>query len=168
MTALFRTHTPQMYAVAFTILANRADAEDALQESWLRICQVFDRYDPARDFARWCLRITANQARDLRRRRTHRVTAPLDEAHAAACQGLSWDPAEIREFRQQLADAVLTLPVRQRVVFVLHDVQGVLHADIADVLQIPIGTARADLHHARRRLRHALRSWRDEKIGCYN
>jgi RNA polymerase sigma-70 factor (ECF subfamily) len=157
-----------MYDVAFTILANRADAEDALQESWLRICQVFDRYDPTRDFSRWCLRITANQARDLRRRRTQRATELLDESHGESLQGSSWDSVERREFRQQLADAVEVLPGRQRVVFVLHDVYGVLHADIAGALKIPIGTARADLYHARRQLRHALKTWREEKIGCYN
>ena len=66
------------------------------------------------------------------------------------------DPAEARNLRERLAEALSTLPTRQRAVIVLHDVEGFRHAEIGAMLAIPEGTARSDLHHARTQLRRQL------------
>ena len=66
------------------------------------------------------------------------------------------DPAESDELRRRLIAALETLGERQRSVIVLHDVEGFKHSEIGQMLGIPEGTARSDLHHARARLRHAL------------
>jgi RNA polymerase sigma-70 factor (ECF subfamily) len=72
------------------------------------------------------------------------------------------DPAESGELRRRLSAALSGLGERQRAVLVLHDVEGFKHAEIGRMLGIPEGTARSDLHHARARMRQALRGVRSE------
>jgi RNA polymerase sigma-70 factor (ECF subfamily) len=66
------------------------------------------------------------------------------------------DPAEGAELRARLNEALAALPARQRAVLVLHDVEGYRHAEIGEMLGMPEGTARSDLHHARTLMRRAL------------
>ena len=71
--------------------------------------------------------------------------------------------ADRRALHAALEDALGTLPERQRVAVVLFDVEGYSHAEIAEVLGIPVGTVRSHVFHARRTLRRALGAWRDWK-----
>ncbi len=70
------------------------------------------------------------------------------------------DPGESDELRRQLIEALGMLGERQRSVIVLHDIEGFKHSEIGEILGIPEGTARSDLHHARARLRDALSHFR--------
>ena len=71
------------------------------------------------------------------------------------------DPAEDAELKERLAQALAELPERARSVIVMHDVEGFTHAEIGELLGIPGGTARSDLHHARRKLRGLLKDLND-------
>ena len=73
------------------------------------------------------------------------------------------DPAESDELRLRLRDALAKLPVRQRSVIVLHDVEGFKHSEIGKMLGIPEGTARSDLHYARSALRALLQQLRSPR-----
>jgi RNA polymerase sigma-70 factor, ECF subfamily len=128
------------------------DAEDAVQEGFLRAYQAFDRFDPAQAFGAWLNRIVANAALDLARRKKVRSAEELSESMAATFR----DPAEGRELKERLDTALAQLPARARAVIVLHDVEGFTHAEIGEMLDIPGGTARSDLHHARQKLRGLL------------
>jgi len=128
------------------------DAEDAVQEGFLRAYQAFDRFDPAQAFGAWLNRIVANAALDLARRKKVRSAEELSESMAATFR----DPAEGRELKERLDAALAQLPARARAVIVLHDVEGFTHAEIGEMLDIPGGTARSDLHHARQKLRGLL------------
>ena len=66
------------------------------------------------------------------------------------------DPAEQAELKERLAAALAELPERARSVIVMHDVEGFTHAEIGEMLGVPGGTARSDLHHARKKLRELL------------
>jgi RNA polymerase sigma-70 factor, ECF subfamily len=66
------------------------------------------------------------------------------------------DPAESDELRNRLSQGLQQLTERQRTVIVLHDVEGFRHAEIGEILGIPEGTARSDLHHARQALKKML------------
>jgi RNA polymerase sigma-70 factor (ECF subfamily) len=70
------------------------------------------------------------------------------------------DPAEDSELRARLAEALAQLPERARSVIVLHDIEGFTHVEIGEMLGIPGGTARSDLHHARQKLRGLLKDMR--------
>ncbi len=153
---LVRLHQRRAYTVARAILTVHEDAEDALQDGFVRAFQALDRFDPAQSFGAWLNRIVANAALDLTRRRKVRNTEELSDALGSPFT----DPAESAELRQRLNDALAKLPERARSVIVLHDVEGYTHVEIGEMLGIPSGTARSDLHHARHKLRKLLKDLR--------
>jgi RNA polymerase sigma-70 factor (ECF subfamily) len=154
---LVRLHQRRAYIVARSIVLTHEDAEDAVQEGFLRAYQALDRFDPAQTFGAWLNRIVANAALDLARRRKVRNAEELSESMPTPFR----DPAEGGELRERLEDALTKLPDRARAVIVLHDVEGFTHAEIGEMLGIPGGTARSDLHHARQKLRVLLENLRD-------
>lgn len=101
------------------------------------------------------MRIASNSAIDLLRRRNVRRAETLDEALSAGGSSPAID-AERSELKARLADALARLPERQRIAVTLFDLEGYAHAEIAQVLGVPEGTARSDVFHARRRLRELL------------
>ncbi|HWJ40016.1 MAG TPA: RNA polymerase sigma factor [Candidatus Limnocylindrales bacterium] len=154
---LVRLHQRRAYIVARSIVMTHEDAEDAVQEGFLRAYQAIDRFDPAQTFGAWLNRIVANAALDLARRRKVRNAEEISEAIPSPFR----DPAEGGELRERLEAALKQLPDRARAVIVLHDIEGFTHAEIGEMLSIPGGTARSDLHHARQKLRVLLGNLRD-------
>jgi len=153
---LVRLHQRRAYLVARSILTVHEDAEDALQDGFIRAFQALDRFDVSQPFGAWLNRIVANAALDLARRRKLRTTEELSDA----LQSPFHDPAESAELRGRLGEALAELPERARSVIVMHDVEGFTHVEIGEMLGIPGGTARSDLHHARQKLRGLLRDLR--------
>jgi RNA polymerase sigma-70 factor, ECF subfamily len=154
---LVRLHQRRAYIVARSIVMTHEDAEDAVQEGFLRAYQALDRFDPAQAFGAWLNRIVANAALDLARRRKVRNAEELSDSIPATFR----DPAEGGELRERLTAALAQLPDRARAVIVMHDIEGFTHAEIGEMLNIPGGTARSDLHHARQKLRVLLGNLRD-------
>ena len=154
---LVRLHQRRAYIVARSIVLTHEDAEDAVQEGFLRAYQALDRFDPSQTFGAWLNRIVANAALDLARRRKVRNAEELSESIPTSFR----DPAEGGELRERLEAALAKLPERARAVIVMHDIEGFTHAEIGEMLGIPGGTARSDLHHARQKLRVLLGNLRD-------
>jgi len=147
--------------VAWAILGNAADADDAAQDAMLSALVKLDQYDPRRPFGPWLLRIVANAATDRRRRRSVRRSEPLDVGFAAG--GPRPDAtAERRALGERLRQALAELSERRRAAVVLFDVEGYSHAEIAAILGIPEGTVRSEVFHGRRRLRALLGDWKEE------
>ncbi len=155
--ALVRLHERRAYAAARAITVTHEDAEDAVQDGFLNAFRALGRFRPEQPFGAWLHRIVANAALDVRRRRRVRAAESLPESISAPFR----DPAEHGELRQRLQEAMAELPDRQRSVLVMHDVEGFTHAEIGAMLDMPEGTARSDLHHARLALRTALRDLRN-------
>lgn len=140
---------------ARAILRDDDEAEDAVQEGMLAAWRALDRYDPARPFRPWLMRIVVNAALDARRRSKVRQAEPIGETLVSP--GLLPDRmAEASLLRIKLDAALATLPERQRVALVLFDAEGWGHADIAATLGVPEGTVRSYVFHARRAMRQAL------------
>ncbi len=157
---LVERYAAQARRLARSILGNEDDADDAAQDGFLAALRHLGRYDPARPFGPWLLRIVANAASDRRRRRkvraTEEVTPDFRSKHAGP------DVQTDREaFGQQLREALAELPERQRMAVVLFDVEGYSHREIAEVLDVQEGTVRSDVFHGRRALRKALEAWKD-------
>lgn len=150
--ALVRMHQRRAYVVARAIVLSHEDAEDAVQEGFLHAYRALDRFRPDQAFGAWLHRIVANAALDIARRRKVRAAEELPETVASPFR----DPAEAGDLRDRLRAALARLGERQRAVIVLHDVEGYKHSEIGEMLGIPEGTARSDLHHARAGLRRAL------------
>ncbi|HJU69121.1 MAG TPA: sigma-70 family RNA polymerase sigma factor [Gemmatimonadaceae bacterium] len=155
---LVRAHQRRAYAVARAIVLDHHDAEDAVQDGFLHAYRALSRFRPGEPFGAWLHRIVANAALDLQRRRKVRTAGTLPETVALPFH----DPAESDELRRRLSAALQRLTDRQRSVIVLHDVEGFRHAEIGEMLGIPEGTARSDLHHARATLRRLLSDTRSQ------
>jgi RNA polymerase sigma-70 factor (ECF subfamily) len=153
---LVRRHQRRAYAVARAIVITHEDAEDAVQDAFLHAYRALHRFLPDQAFGAWLHRIVSNASLDITRRRKVRDADDLPETMASPFR----DPAESDELRRRLRDALAQLPVRQRSVIVLHDVEGFKHSEIGQLLGIPEGTARSDLHYARSALRRLLQQLR--------
>lgn len=150
--------------LAYAILRDADEAEDAAQDGVLQALVKLDRYDPTRPFGPWLMRIVANAAIDRRRRRRVRDTSELDEALAG---GGPLPDVEVDRLalRQRLAIALDKLPERYRMAVVLFDVEGYSQAEIAEILGVAPGTVRSAVFHARRRLRRWLEDWKENDTG---
>jgi RNA polymerase sigma-70 factor (ECF subfamily) len=156
---LVTRYVAQARRVARAVLRDAADADDAVQDAFLSALKNLGRYDPARPFGPWLLRIVANAATDRLRRRRVRAGEPIG-AHLATNEAGPDRQADRAALSEALWAALATLPERQRLAVVLFDVEGYSHREIAETLGIPEGTVRSHVFHARRALREALAAWR--------
>ena len=153
--ALVERHAGRARRLARAALLDPNDADDAVQDALFSAWRAFGRFDPARPFGPWFLKIVVNAAADLRRRRTLRRTEEVPEGTPDPRPAPSRD-AERAELREALDRALATLPERRRMALVLHDAEGYVHEEIAAMLDVPVGTVRSDVFHARRAMRAAL------------
>jgi RNA polymerase sigma-70 factor, ECF subfamily len=154
--SLVRRYLKVAYAVALSELADRGDAEDAVQDSFIT---ALERLDECRDpaaFGAWLRRIVRNRARSVGRRERVRDTESLESAWSAASAQSPVRDLERSETRRRLETALATLPDVQRRVVLMHDLEGYRHREIAVELDIPEGTVRSHLFFARRALREQL------------
>jgi RNA polymerase sigma-70 factor (ECF subfamily) len=157
---LVERHAPTARRLARTLTSDPADADDAVQDGLLAAWRAIDRYDPARPFRPWLLRIVLNAARDLLRRRRVRRTEPLPVAYPSDAPDPERDAGRAL-LRERLVEALATLPERRRLAVTLFDGEGYAHGEIAELLGVPEGTVRSDVFHARRALRDALAAYRE-------
>lgn len=155
-------YATQARRVARAVLHDPDDADDAAQDAFLAALVKLDRYDPARPFGPWLMRIVANAATDRRRRRSVRRTEPLEPAMSGGGRRPDTE-TERRALGERLRAALAELPERRRLAVVLFDVEGYAHAEIAGILGVPEGTVRSEVFHARRRLRELLADWKEER-----
>ena len=153
--ALVERHQAAVRRLTRAVTGDAHDADDAAQDAFLSALDRIETYDASRPFGPWLMRIATNASIDLVRRRAVRRTDALDERAASRVPSPASD-AEAAEIRAKLEAALTQLPERQRVAVTLFDVEGFSHAEISAVLEVPEGTVRSDVFHARRTLRVAL------------
>jgi RNA polymerase sigma-70 factor (ECF subfamily) len=142
---LYRLHTPRLFAVTLRLLARHADAEDAVQEAWLRAVRGLGGFRQDSSFATWLTGIGIRCGLEILRKRNPAIFAFHEP---------SFDPAP--DVTVDLERAIAGLPDGYRTVLVLHDVEGRTHEEIAAMLDIQAGTSKSQLFHARRALRARL------------
>jgi RNA polymerase sigma-70 factor (ECF subfamily) len=147
---LYRRHTPQLFPFVRRLLgASHTDAEDVVQETWVRAVQSLDRFRWESEFSTWLAGIGLNVGRDWLRKRGRSLESAWDESVEAPARPV------LHGERIDLERAIAALPDGARAVLVLHDVEGWPHDTIAAQLGITAGTSKSQLHRARR----ALRAW---------
>jgi len=155
---LYRAHAGRIYGLAYRMLGNPADAEDLLQEIFLSAHRKLDSFRGDSALGTWLYRLATNQILDHVRSRAARagqVTDGMDDMSAFAdASGHRLGDRAID--RVDLERAIAQLPEGCRAAFVLHDVEGLEHQEIADVLGIAEGTSKSQVHKARLRLRALL------------
>jgi len=148
---LYQRHTPRLYQLVLRFLGGReADAEDVVQETWVRAVRGLGEFRWDAALSTWVCGIGIRVAQDLLRRRArdHHVEWPEDFEPDI--------PAVPHGERIDLERAIALLPDGSRAVLVLHDVEGMKHVEIGELLGISPGTSKSQLHHARRMLRARL------------
>lgn len=158
--ALYDAHVDRVYRLAFRLTGDDDYARDVTQETFVR---AFDRIATFRHDAAlstWLHWITVsvglNHVRKIKRERTRET--PLDAVAEPAVPGRASEP----DLKERMAAAIEALPTGYRTVFVLHDVEDFTHEEIATSLGIDVGTSKAQLFRARRKLRAALADFAGE------
>jgi RNA polymerase sigma-70 factor (ECF subfamily) len=148
---LYRRHTPRLYPLVLRVVGGaEMDAEDVVQETWIRATAGMRRFRGDSSFGTWLTAIGLNAARDhLRRRGRWGVMEDVTEQEIAV-------PAAPHGQRLDLERAIALLPPGCRTVLVLHDVEGFTHEEIAKQLGIAAGTSKSQLFAARRAARTLL------------
>jgi len=151
---LVGVYQDRIYHLAYRITGNHADAQDAAQDAFVKAYLSLGTFRAQAAFSTWLHRIAVNAAVDMTRRRGKRAALAPDLATPAA-DPLA-DGAERVEIQQRIHRAIAALPVEQRAVVVLRDVQGCSYEEIAEVVKVPIGTVLSRLSRARETLRVML------------
>lgn len=159
-------HLVERYAmsarrVARAVLHDDDEADDAVQDGILAAWRAIERFDPARPFRPWLMRIVVNAALDLRRRDKVRRTEAIPDSASVKTAGPDRATDSVI-LGARLREALAALPERQRVAVVLFDAEGYSHAEIAALLEVPEGTVRSYVFHGRRALRRILEPIKEE------
>ena len=173
--ALVARYSKHVYAVAYRMAGNEADAKDLAQEAFVRVWKALGRIEPDAALEGWLYRIVSNLYIDLLRRRPKTRVQSLDEPIATSEGQMAReqpDPAADVErtaldkmVDQRIQQALLGLREDLRMVVVLADVEGYPYEEIAEMMGVPIGTIKSRLHRARRALRDRLGPVRAEMGG---
>lgn len=153
---LYELHGARMKSVAANLLGNAADAEDAVQESFLKIYRGAASFRGAARFSTWIYRVLVNCCYDMLRKKRRRPIEAAAEARASREEAEFAAPADDHPLRLSLEACVRELDPRRRAAFVLFEVEGFTHREVGDVLGVPEGTSRAILFEARRELQRLL------------
>jgi RNA polymerase sigma-70 factor (ECF subfamily) len=152
---LYRMHAGRVMALCLRLTSDRRRAEELMQDTFVRAWEKLGSYRGESTFGTWLHRVAVNLflvgERGDKRRAAHVETTDSLEEFPAAVTGLG-DPGD----RIDLERAIATLPNGARMAFVLHEVEGYKHEEIAAMSGIAPATVRAQLHRARRLLMEAL------------
>ena len=165
---LYNLHKRRVYSLCLRMTANSAEAEDLTQEAFLQLFRKIGTFRGESAFSTWLHRMSVNVVL-MRLRKKGLPVVPLEETletedDAPKKELGALDPALAGSIdRLQLQRAVEALPPGYRSIFVLHDVEGYEHNEIAELVGCSIGNSKSQLHKARMKLRELLKTSRAEK-----
>jgi len=155
----------RVHSLAFRLTGNEHDADDVVQDTYVRAFRSLRKFRGDARFSTWLHRITANSASTFMGRRQRDRHSDIDDVVDLADHRLANDPEFALQngaVGQRLRRALDNLPERLRNVVVLRDVHGMSHREIAEELDITEAAAKVRLHRARARLRDGLVAWRPQ------
>lgn len=155
--ALLRRYQQMVYRIAYNMLGNPEDALDACQDSLVAMLRSLPRFRGESSLSTWVYRVAVNTCimkhRSLRTRTRVVVDIPLDEAQSAIQAPQPEAVAASREAQAAVREHIASLPPEFRAVVVLREMEGLSYEEIADALQVPLGTVQSRLSRGRRLLR---------------
>jgi len=155
---LYRLHGSRMKSMARNLLGTTSDAEDAVQDTFLKIQRSIATFRGQSSFLTWSFRILINTCYDARRSRLRKkeVSADEPEAPEAAPRPEPRAPGAHPSLKLALERAVAQLTRQQREVFLMYEVEGLRHSEIAGVLEISETASKNTLFQAKKNLRQML------------
>ena len=153
---LYREHADRIYGLCLRMSGDSVRAAELAQDVFVRAWEQLDRLRPDTDAGAWLWRLATNVVLNEMRSDRRRVARVASVANPGLLERAEQGtPLPVR--RLSIDGAIARLPDRAREVFVLHDVEGFTHGEVAEMLGVAEGTVRAHLHRARSLLREALR-----------
>ena len=175
--SLVRRYQSRIFTASFRILSNAEEAEEVVQDTFLKVHHNIAKFRQQASFAAWVFKIAHNLCMDILRNRQRRrgfrllsfdpqSSAPEQHEDAVEIYNVisqladpSSDPSQTLELREQgtiVADSLKQLTDNQRTVVVLHDIEGFSYQEIAEIVGTSIGTVRSRLHYGRIKLKELL------------
>jgi len=170
--ALYDLHKRRVYSLCLRMTANAAEAEDLTQEAFLQLFRKIGTFRGESAFSTWLHRMAVNVVL-MRLRKKNLPVVPLDdpletEEESSKKELGAADPKLAGSVdRMQIQRAVEALPPGYRTIFVLHDVEGYEHNEIANIVGCSIGNSKSQLHKARMKLRDLLKTSRAAKAETH-
>ena len=168
---LVEKYKRMVHRLAMQITKNHEDANDVMQETFIKVYQSIHTFRQEAAFETWVYRIAVNEALNFVKRRERRRESSLETTDESEFNTeilrkaeINNDPeiqAEKAELRHWVTKAVNSLSLKHRIVVILHELEGLTHAEIASILNCSEGTVRSRLHYARKQLRSLLKPYVD-------
>ena len=152
--------SPSIYRVALSILRDQALAEDAVQETLIRVWTNLERFRGDAPFRVWVLRIAHNVAVSMGRKRRDQAVDPHDLNEVKASGAGAERTAEGRAMVGELWEALDQLDPTTRTIIVLREVERMTYEEIGEILALPLPTVKTRLFRGRRQLAELLKEWR--------
>jgi RNA polymerase sigma-70 factor, ECF subfamily len=162
---LYKLQGARMKNLARNLLGSATDAEDAVQDTFLKIQRGIASFRGQSAFVTWAFRILVNTCHDLRRSRMRRKEQTQDDPQDSAWRPELRAPASHPSLRMALERALAALTQHQRDVFLLYEVEGFRHAEIAAMLEISETASKNTLFQAKKNLRGMLEPPRSAEAG---
>lgn len=172
---LMEIHQSRIYNLTYRMMGGKEDASDLTQETFLRAFNSLNRFRGSSSFSTWLYRIACNLCLDEIKRQKRQKARVVDSTVQTADDeeidlieqtgDSSLDPQEVlirRERQEMIQQAIATLPEHQRATLVLYDIQGEPYEEIAQALDISIGTVKSRLNRARLSLKSRLEAVREQ------
>jgi RNA polymerase sigma factor (sigma-70 family) len=163
---LIRRYQERIYATIYHMTANHEDANDLAQESFIKAYQALRSFKGGSSFYTWLYRIAVNKTINFLKQRRHKGHMSLNELDfnaendpdlvALVSDKTPQRDAGLNELKEKLNEAMQRLSEPHRLVVTLHDVQGLAHDEIAEIMDCNIGTVRSRLFYARQQLQGYL------------
>jgi len=160
---LYTKHRRRVYGIVYRVVRNREDALEGVQEVFTKVYRALPTYKEEFRFVAWLNRISMNHAIDVYRRRRTRREQMYDQEFTFSrsnrpIERFTSSEAEIdrRQVAQRIEAALATLSETQRQVFTLFSYEDLSYAEIAELLDVPVGTVMSRLFYARRKLQDSL------------
>ena len=155
----------KVYSLALRMLRNPEDAEDVLQDTFLRAYRGIKAFQGNSTFSTWIYRIAANSAL-MRLRKKQLPTVSIEDAdeRETPVSIVDWKPGPVeqlltKETLQAMDEAIEALPPEFRQVFILRDVEELSNAEVADILDLSVAAVKSRLHRARLKVRNRLAAY---------
>lgn len=143
-------HERRVFAIAIRICRHHEDARDVTQDVFVTALRTLAGFRGDAQLSTWLHRVAVNASLDLVRRRQRREGPSVEEMEDHPTEDSGPESAAIGSVRaQEVHRALGRIPPDQRAVIVLHDLQGLDYAEVADALEVPVGTVKSRLHRAR-------------------
>ncbi|HMO05346.1 MAG TPA: sigma-70 family RNA polymerase sigma factor [Kiritimatiellia bacterium] len=163
---LVRRYYKRIYALLYNMTSNKEDAEDLIQDVFVKAYDALQRFKGDSSFYTWVYRIAVNRAINYVKRRNKRAGLSLDDMDGGVERDKAYvelsskespfRDATLSELQEKLNEALQKLSDKHRAVVVLHDIQGVPHEEISKMLGVSSGTVRSRLFYARQLLQSEL------------